>query len=89
MVQKMINRKMKKDIENHGRNAKKKKKRRSQKGEDGISISITPLPVMTVQTTAMILILNVQKDRIKKVAVLRTEIMILLSVSMDTCLEII
>lgn len=40
MVQKMINRKMKKDIENHGRNAKKKKKRRSQKGEDGISIRL-------------------------------------------------
>lgn len=36
----MINRKMKKDIENHGRNAKKKKKRRSQKGEDGISIRL-------------------------------------------------
>lgn len=34
----MINRKMKKDIENHGRNAKKKKKRKNQKGEDGISI---------------------------------------------------
>lgn len=42
--------------------------------------SITPLPVMTVQTTAMTLILNVQKDHIKRVAVLRTEIMILHSV---------
>jgi len=41
MVQKvMINRKMKKDIENHGRNAKKKKKRKNQKGEDGISIRL-------------------------------------------------
>lgn len=41
MVQKvMINRKMRKDIENHGRNAKKKKKRKSQKGEDGISIRL-------------------------------------------------
>lgn len=31
---------MKKDIENHGRNAKKKKKRKNQKGEDGISIRL-------------------------------------------------
>lgn len=41
MVQKvMINRKMKKDIENPGRNAKKKKKRKNRKGEDGISIRL-------------------------------------------------
>lgn len=41
MVQKvMINRKMKRDIENHGRNAKKKKKRKNPKGGDGISIRL-------------------------------------------------
>lgn len=34
------NRKMKKDIENPGRNAKKKKKRKNRKGEDGISIRL-------------------------------------------------
>lgn len=34
----MINRRMRKDTGNHGRNAKKRKKRRNPKGEDGISI---------------------------------------------------
>lgn len=35
-----INRKLKKHIGNHGRNAKKKRKRKNQKGGDGINIRL-------------------------------------------------
>lgn len=84
----MTNRRMKKDTGNPGRNAKKRRKRKSPKGEDGISISITPLPVMTAQTTAMTLTLSEQKDHIRRAAALHTEIMTPPSVSMDTYQEI-
>lgn len=76
---------MRKATGNPGKNAKKRRKRKNPKGEDGTSISITPLPAMTVPTTATTPTWSARKGPTRKAAALPTGIMIPLSVSMDMC----
>lgn len=82
----MKNRKMKKPIENQGKNTRKKERRKNPKGENVKNISIILHLVMIVQTTALIQMLNIQKVPTKKELV-STGIMTFHFLSMDTYQE--
>lgn len=73
--------KMRKLIENQGKNTRKKERRKNPKEENVKNISILHL-VMIVQTTALIQMLNIQKVPTKKELV-STGIMTFHFLSMD------